>query len=155
MHSGQRHGQSLVLVVRGHVGDALAAVVHLFGGADVEGRLVGGAGGAVTSLPPGVLGGSRRFRRRQGERGDDGPIQAGDAAGVAGEVLLRDGGAVRPILLTAVILQEDRSCWFKTATSAPTSFTKPPVNPPNPKTSERHSSGNSLKFKFNNTNQLN
>lgn len=126
MHGGQRHGQCLVLVVRGHVGDALAAVVHLFGGADVEGRLVGGAGGAVTSLLPCVLGalrGSRRFRRRQGQRGDDGPIQAGDTAGVAGEVLLRDGGAVRPILLTAVILQKDRSCWFKTSTSAPSSFT--------------------------------
>lgn len=37
VHGGQRHGQSLVLVVSGHVGDAFAAVVHLVCGADVEG----------------------------------------------------------------------------------------------------------------------
>lgn len=37
VHGGQRHGQSRVLVVGGHVGDAFAAVVHLVGGADVEG----------------------------------------------------------------------------------------------------------------------
>lgn len=104
--------------MRGHVGDALAAVAHLVDGADVEGRLVGRAGGAVTPLPSrvlGALGGSGRFRRRQGQRGDDGAIQAGDTAGVAGKVLLRDGGAVGPILLTAVILQQDRSCWLKTS----------------------------------------
>lgn len=80
---------------------------------------MGRAGGAVTSLGPrvfGALGGRRRFGRRQGQRGDDGPVQAGDAARVAGKVLLRDGGTVRPILLTAVILQKDRSCWFKSTT---------------------------------------
>lgn len=80
---------------------------------------MGRAGGAVTSLPPrmfGALGGSRRFWRRQGQRGDERPVQAGDTACVAGEALLRDGGTVRPILLTAVILQKDRSCWFKTTT---------------------------------------
>lgn len=37
VHGGQWHGQSLILVVSGHVGDALATVVHLVGGADVEG----------------------------------------------------------------------------------------------------------------------
>lgn len=37
VHGWQRHGQSLVLVVSGHVGDAFAAVVHLVCGADVEG----------------------------------------------------------------------------------------------------------------------
>lgn len=119
MSGGERHGQGLVLVVRGHVGDALAAVVHLVGGADVEGRLVGGAGGAVSSPARaafGALRGSGRLRRGQGQRRDDGAVQAGDAAGVAGEVLLRDGGAVRAILLTAVVLQKDRSCWFKTST---------------------------------------
>lgn len=108
---GQRHRQRLVLIVCGHVGDALAAVAHLIGGADVEGRVVGRAGGAVTAWPPcgfGGVGGSGRLWWRHGQRGDDGPVQAGDAAGVAGKVLLRDGAAVRPILLTAVVLQRER-----------------------------------------------
>lgn len=34
---GKRHGQCRVLIVRGHVGDALAAVAHLVSGPDVEG----------------------------------------------------------------------------------------------------------------------
>lgn len=38
---GERHGQCLVLIVRGHVGDAFAAVTHLVSGPDVEGRVVG------------------------------------------------------------------------------------------------------------------
>lgn len=108
---GQRHRQRLVLIVCGHVGDALAAVAHLISGADVEGRVVGRAGGAVTTLPPcglGGVGGSGWLWRRHGQRGDDRPVQSGDAAGVAGKVLLRDGGAVRPILLTAVVLQTER-----------------------------------------------
>lgn len=73
---------------------------------------MGRAGGAVTSLRHrvfGALGGSRRFRRRQGQRDDDGAVQAGDAACVAGKALLRDGGTVRPILLTAVILQKGQT----------------------------------------------
>ena len=49
---GQRHRQRLVLIACGHVGDALAAVEHLAGCADVEGRVVGRAGGAVTASPP-------------------------------------------------------------------------------------------------------
>lgn len=117
VHGGQRRGQGLVLVVRGHVGDALAAVVHLVGGADVEGRIVGRAGGAVTPPPPcllGPLGGPGRLRRGQGQRGGEGAVQAGDAAGVAGEALLGDGGAVRPILPAAVILDtSNRFTWFK------------------------------------------
>lgn len=106
---GKRHGQCRVLIVRGHVGDALAAVAHLVSGSDVEGRVVGGAGGAETTLPCGrfgqCLGGSGRLRRRHGQWCDDRAIQGSDAAGVAGKVLLRDGGAVRPILLTAVVLE--------------------------------------------------
>lgn len=107
---GQRHGQSLVVVVCGHVGDALAAVAHLVGGADVEGRVVGRAAGAVAATPPGGfgrVGGLGRLRRRQGQWGDDRSVQAGDTAGVAGKVLLRDRAAVRPILLTAVVLQRE------------------------------------------------
>lgn len=103
---GQRRRQRRVLIVRGHVGDALAAVAHLIGGADVEGRVVGGAGGAETPLPGGRLG--RRLRRRHGQRRAERAVQSGDAAGVAGKVLLRDGGAVRPILLTAVVLDRFR-----------------------------------------------
>lgn len=95
--------------MRGHVGDALSAVAHLVSGPDVEGRVVGGAGGAETTLPCGrfrqCLGGPGRLRRRHGQWRDDRAIQGGDAAGVAGKVLLRDGGAVRPILLTAVVLE--------------------------------------------------
>ena len=108
---GQRHRQRLVLIVCGHVGDALTTVAHLISGTDVEGRVIGRAGGAVTALPPcgfGRVGGSRRLRWGHGQWGDDRPVQAGDTAGIAGKVLLRDGGAVRPILLTAVVLQRDR-----------------------------------------------
>lgn len=105
---GKRHGQCRVLIVRGHVGDALATVAHLVSGSDVEGGVVGGAGGAETPLPCGGfgrwLGGSGLLRRRHGQWRDDRAIQGGDAAGIAGKVLLRDGGAVRPILLTAVVL---------------------------------------------------
>lgn len=38
---GQRHRQRLVLVVCGHVGDALATIAHLISGADVEGGVIG------------------------------------------------------------------------------------------------------------------
>lgn len=110
VHGRQRHGQGLVLIVSGHVGDACATVVDLVGGADVEGRVMGRAGGAVTSLPPrsfGALGGPGRFWRRQGQRGGHRAVQARDAAGIAGKALLGDGGAVRAILLTAVILPKD------------------------------------------------
>lgn len=109
---GQRHRQRLVLVVCGHVGDALAPVSHLIRGADVERRVVGRAGGAVAALPAAgfaVVGGSGQLRRRHGQWGDNRAVQAGDAAGVAGKVLLRDGGAVRPILLTAVVLHRGKT----------------------------------------------
>lgn len=106
---GEGHGQCRVLIVRRHVGDALAAIAHLVSGADVEGRVVGGAGGAEAALPGAglgqSLGGSGRLRRGHGQRRGDRAVQRGDAAGVAGKVLLRDGGAVRPILLTAVVLE--------------------------------------------------
>lgn len=36
MQGGQGESQRWVLIVRGHVGDALATVAHLIGGADVE-----------------------------------------------------------------------------------------------------------------------
>lgn len=61
---GQRHCQRLVLIVCGHVGDALATVAHLISGTDVERRVIGRAGRAVTSLPPcgfGRVGGSGRL----------------------------------------------------------------------------------------------
>lgn len=35
--SGQRHRQRSVVIVRGHVGDALAAVANLISGTDVKG----------------------------------------------------------------------------------------------------------------------
>lgn len=38
---GQRHRQRLVVIVRGHVGDALATVAHFICSADVKGRVVG------------------------------------------------------------------------------------------------------------------
>jgi len=38
--SRQRNRQRLVVIVRGHVGDALAAVAHLISGADVKGRVI-------------------------------------------------------------------------------------------------------------------
>lgn len=38
---GKRHRQCLVLIVCGHVGDALATVAHLISGTDVEGRVIG------------------------------------------------------------------------------------------------------------------
>lgn len=108
----QRHRQRLVLIVCGHVGDALATVAHLVSGTDVEGRVIGRTGGAVGAWPPcgfGGVGGSGQVWWGHGQRGDDGPVQAGDTAGVAGKVLLRDGAAVRPILLTAVVLQRGKS----------------------------------------------
>lgn len=108
---GQRHRQRLVLIVCGHVGDALAAIAHLITGANVEGRVVGRATGAEAASPSsgfGGVGGSRRLCWWQGQWGDKWPVQAGDAAGIAGKVLLRDGAAVRPILLTAVVLQRER-----------------------------------------------
>lgn len=49
---GQRHRQRLVLIVRGHVGDALPAIAHLIGGTDVKGGVIGGAGRAVAAPPP-------------------------------------------------------------------------------------------------------
>lgn len=63
-------------------------------------------------FPPCRFGGLRGpgwLWRRDGERGDDRPVQARDAAGIAGKVLLRDGGAVRPIFLTAVVLERERN----------------------------------------------
>lgn len=110
--SRQRHRQRLVLIVCGHVGDALTTIAYLISAADVEGRIIGRAGGTVTALPPcgfGGVGGCRQLWWRYGQWGDDRPIQTRDTAGVAGNVLLRDGGAVRPILLTAVVLQKERS----------------------------------------------
>lgn len=38
---GQRHRQRLVVIVRGHVGDALATIAHFICSADVKGRVVG------------------------------------------------------------------------------------------------------------------
>lgn len=104
---GQWHRQRLVLIVCGHVGDSLPTVTRLVCGADVEGRVIGWAGGAVAMAPPcrfGEVGGSGQLWGWQGQWSDDWPVQAGDTAGVAGEVLLRDGATVRPILLTAVVL---------------------------------------------------
>lgn len=106
---GQRHRQRLVLIVSGHVGDALAAVTHLVCGANVEGRVVRGAGGAVPVAPRcGGLkggGGTGKFRWGHGQGRGDGAVQPRDAAGITGEVLLRNGAAVRPILLAAVVLE--------------------------------------------------
>lgn len=48
----QWHRQSLVLIVRGHVGDALATIAYLISGTDVEGGVIRGAGGAVAAMPP-------------------------------------------------------------------------------------------------------
>jgi len=103
--------------VRGHVGDALAAVAQLIRGADVEGRVVGRAGGAVAPRPPAGLGGVGgtglllllllllpRRRRGHGQRRDDRAVQAG---GAAGEVPLTHGAAVRPILRATVVLQAE------------------------------------------------
>lgn len=107
----QRHRQRLVVVVRGHVGDPLPAVAHLIGSADVEGRVVGRAAGAVAALPPsrfGGVGGLGQLWRRQRHWGGDWSVQTSEAAGVAGEVLLRDGATVRAIILTAVVLQRQR-----------------------------------------------
>lgn len=110
--SGQRHGQRLVVIVCGHVGDALATVAHVICGADVERWVIGGAAGAVTAPPPcgfgDVGGGQGKLWWRHGQRGNVWPVQAGDTAGVAGKVLLRNGGAVGPILLTAVVLHRQR-----------------------------------------------
>lgn len=113
--SGQWHCQRLVVIVGGHVGDALATVAHFIGGADVEGRVVGWAAGAVAASTSGgfdgVGGGFGQLWGRHGQWGDDRSVQAGDAAGVTGKVLLRDRAAVRPILLTAVVLQDENLVW--------------------------------------------
>lgn len=66
-------------------------------------------------MPPRGFGGVRGsgwLWWRHGQRGDDCPVQAGDTAGIAGKVLLRDGGAVRPILLTAVVLERERNLFY-------------------------------------------
>lgn len=108
---GQRHRQRPVVIVRGHVGDTLATVAHLVSGVYVEGGVVGGAGGAVAAAAIfglGGIGGFGRFWRGQRQRGDGWPVQAGDTARVAGEMLLRDRVVFRPILLTAVILERKR-----------------------------------------------
>ncbi len=109
---GQRHRQRLVLVVCGHVGNALASIAHLISSTDVERRVIGRAGGAVSALPPcgfGGIGGSRWLRWRHRQWADNRAVQAGYTAGIAGKVLLRDGATVRPILLAAVVLQRESS----------------------------------------------
>ncbi len=95
-----------------HVGNALASVAHLISSTDVERRVIGRAGGAVSALPPcgfGGIGGSRRLRWRHRQWADNRAVQAGYTAGIAGKVLLRDGATVRPILLAAVVLQRESS----------------------------------------------